>query len=64
MDPKPTSARLVESITQAHLHLEKRPPAARPSEAQPLTIAISRDSGRERSFDRARRGRPAQLARL
>ena len=45
MDPKPTSERLVETMTQYFLHPEKRPPAARPTEVQPFTIAISRDSG-------------------
>jgi cytidylate kinase len=40
-----TPERLVESMAQAHLHLEKRPPAQKAREAQPFTIAISRDSG-------------------
>jgi len=45
MDLKPTSERLVETMTQIFLNPEIRSPAARPGEAQPFNIAISRDSG-------------------
>ncbi len=45
METKPIPERLVESMAQAHLHQEKRPPAAKPGEAQPFTIALSRDCG-------------------
>ena len=45
MDTTTTSEHLVETIAQAFLHAEKRSPAARHREAQPFTIAVSRDSG-------------------
>lgn len=45
MHLKPTSERLVETVAQAHLQLEKRPQAVKSDEAQPFTIAVSRDSG-------------------
>ena len=43
--PELPSERQVESMAQTFLHLEKKAPAAKPEEAQPFTIAISRDSG-------------------
>ena len=39
------SERLVDGMVQAHLHQDRRPQPEKPREAQPFTIAISRDSG-------------------
>ncbi len=45
MDLNHPSERMVEGMAQTFLHLEKKSPAAKPAEAQPFTIALSRDCG-------------------